>query len=98
MSRIYTCLLLLIFIITPAYTLADVNLEQAHQSIATDNGNAEACSELEASGATAEILAKRGCCSHHKGVCGCSGGRVTCCDGTTSPSCTCHRDDNPETG
>lgn len=35
-------------------------------------------------------LARRGCCSHHNGVCGCSGGRTTCCDGTTSPSCTCY--------
>lgn len=31
----------------------------------------------------------RGCCSHHKGVCGCSGGRTVCCDGTLSPSCNC---------
>lgn len=31
----------------------------------------------------------RGCCSWHDGVCGCSGGRVQCCDGTTSPTCTC---------
>ena len=34
-------------------------------------------------------LERRGCCSHHKGVCGCSNGRVRCCDGTLSPSCTC---------
>jgi hypothetical protein len=40
-------------------------------------------------GALPEPPAKRGCCSHHDGVCGCSGGRVTCCDGVTSPSCTC---------
>jgi hypothetical protein len=32
---------------------------------------------------------KSGCCSWHGGVCGCSGGRVTCCDGVTSPTCTC---------
>jgi hypothetical protein len=30
-----------------------------------------------------------GCCSHHKGKCGCSGGYVLCCDGTISPTCTC---------
>jgi len=39
--------------------------------------------------ATAELALQSGCCSHHKGVCGCSGGRKTCCDGTLSPSCTC---------
>ena len=32
---------------------------------------------------------RRGCCSWHKGVCGCSGGRAVCCDGTLSPSCGC---------
>lgn len=32
---------------------------------------------------------KRGCCSHHGGVCGCQGGRALCCDGTLSPSCSC---------
>jgi hypothetical protein len=36
---------------------------------------------------------QRGCCSHHGGVCGCSGGRQACCDGTLSPSCLCHSDD-----
>ena len=30
-----------------------------------------------------------GCCSSHNGVCGCSGGRSLCCDGTLSPTCTC---------
>lgn len=37
-----------------------------------------------------ELIARSGCCSHHQGVCGCSNGRTTCCDGTTSPSCTCN--------
>lgn len=32
---------------------------------------------------------KRGCCSHHKGVCGCESGRTMCCDGTVSPTCEC---------
>jgi len=36
-----------------------------------------------------DILAQSGCCSHHNGVCGCQSGRVTCCDGSYSPSCTC---------
>lgn len=37
-------------------------------------------------------LAQRGCCSWHKGVCGCRNGRVVCCDGTLSPTCTCRAD------
>jgi hypothetical protein len=32
---------------------------------------------------------RSGCCSHHEGVCSCSGGRIVCCDGTLSPSCEC---------
>jgi hypothetical protein len=35
------------------------------------------------------VVEKRGCCSHHGGVCGCQGGRAKCCDGTLSPSCGC---------
>ncbi len=42
-----------------------------------------------------EMIAKRGCCSWHDGVCGCSGGRIQCCDGSTSPTCTCNHDDKP---
>lgn len=38
-------------------------------------------------------LAGRGCCSHHKGQCGCEGGRVVCCDGSLSPSCRCEKDE-----
>jgi hypothetical protein len=43
---------------------------------------------FESRSETIEIV-KRGCCSHHSGVCGCSGGRAQCCDGTQSPSCGC---------
>lgn len=36
------------------------------------------------------VYAKRGCCSHHGGVAGCSSsGRTICNDGTLSPTCTC---------
>jgi hypothetical protein len=37
------------------------------------------------------LLARRGCCSWHGGVCGCdsNSNRIVCCDGTVSPSCTC---------
>ena len=33
---------------------------------------------------------RRGCCSWHRGVCGCSAeGRAICCDGQLSPTCGC---------
>ena len=53
----------------------------------------QTCEDLKQSGATAEQLARRGCCSWHDGVCGCSGGRIVCCDGSYSPSCTCNKSD-----
>lgn len=34
-------------------------------------------------------LKRQGCCSRHKGVCGCKEGKVVCCDETLSPSCKC---------
>lgn len=40
-------------------------------------------------------LARRGCCSHHGGVSGCSGGSVTCVDGSFSPTCTCNHEEPP---
>ncbi|MCB0284383.1 MAG: hypothetical protein H6936_18170 [Burkholderiales bacterium] len=40
-----------------------------------------------------EKIARRGCCSRHGGVCGCSSGRITCCDGSTSPSCLCNSEE-----
>lgn len=39
---------------------------------------------------TINIEPRHGCCSWHRGQCGCdSSGRVICCDGTLSPTCTC---------
>jgi len=39
--------------------------------------------------ATVAETMQSGCCSWHGGVCGCSNGRKTCCDGSASPSCVC---------
>jgi hypothetical protein len=39
-----------------------------------------------------DLIGRSGCCSWHGGVCGCEGGRVVCCDGVYSPTCTCHAD------
>lgn len=51
-------------------------------------------SQIPASDLGQCVIAGRGCCSRHGGVCGCSGGRSKCCDGTLSPSCQCFRDEN----
>ena len=49
----------------------------------------EECNIVLASG-DKEAISRSGCCSWHQGVCDCgANGRVICCDGTYSPSCTC---------
>lgn len=63
--------------------------EQAASSSVT-----QVCDELRGAGATQEQLAKSGCCSWHQGVCGCTSGRVVCCDDTFSPSCTCNKEES----
>ena len=42
-----------------------------------------------------ENIKRKGCCSWHGGVNGCSNGKVTCNDGSISPSCTCNNIINP---
>ena len=72
---------------------ADINNQTEHFKPLNNTEQTQSCQALKADGATQEQLAQRGCCSWHQGVCGCSNGRTTCCDGTTSPSCTCHKAD-----
>jgi hypothetical protein len=63
------------------------------EDAATVTSTQQSCEELKHSGASSEVLAQRGCCSWHQGVCGCNSGRVVCCDNTYSPSCTCNQED-----
>jgi len=52
------------------------------------------CTQPPPAPAAEDDLDKRGCCSHHGGVCGCNTfeHKVTCCDGAESPTCTCRTD------
>lgn len=52
------------------------------------------CEQSNVENTPSEQIARRGCCSHHSGVCNCSGGRIVCCDGSFSPSCTCNKEEN----
>jgi hypothetical protein len=66
---------------------------QAQAPAAPQDSNASALRQAPATcAAGGQILAGRGCCSHHKGQCGCQNGRVACCDGSLSPSCRCEAD------
>jgi hypothetical protein len=52
-------------------------------------GLLSATSEASTGPASDGQVETRGCCSHHKGVCGCSGHTEICCDDTPSPTCGC---------
>lgn len=81
---------LLVFLFTLGSAIAvvadDIPTMQAAPKVA------EQC--ITVSGLDKATVDRSGCCSWHKGVCGCSGGSQKCCDGTFSPSCLCHQEDN----
>ena len=87
--------LLAIFVVTILFlsSTSFLNAEEVDLTDQTIPAQSQLCEDLHNSDVTDEKLARRGCCSHHKGVCGCSGGRQQCCDGTLSPSCTCNKSD-----
>ena len=51
--------------------------------------DAESCGSEGKMPAPETVIAQAGCC-WPSGVCGCSGGRVMCCNGSISPTCRCH--------
>lgn len=90
MKKLLGLIYLFLFIIASA-AYAD-NLPQDKQS----QPKANACATLTKRDVKTDQLARRGCCSHHGGVCGCQGGRIVCCDGGYSPSCTCDKEEPVE--
>lgn len=57
---------------------------------------AQSCDGAVQTGAAGERLAQQqACCKGQKGVCGCRAGKIVCCDGKFSDTCTCNRDDAP---
>lgn len=85
----------LLFGLLLAFAAVGAQADEGLEASAVAGADQAACAELKAEGASEEQLAKSGCCSWHDGVCGCSGTRVKCCDGTLSPSCTCSKPDTP---
>ena len=69
--------------------------DQGHSSVQSTSLPQASCEDCvkQADQSADERIGKRGCCSHHGGVCGCGGVRLRCCDGTLSPSCRCDRPD-----
>jgi len=40
-----------------------------------------------------QIKMSSGCCTYNGGICGCSDGRLICCDGTYDYNCSCNHPD-----
>lgn len=66
-----------------------VNIENSQEFTPINPACDPEAKALDDSNSQNTLMARQGCCSHHKGVCGCANGRVACCDGTLSPSCGC---------
>jgi len=80
-----------------AATRQEAPAAEAQQPAAPRDFHASALRQATATcAAGGQVLAGRGCCSHHKGQCGCQNGRVACCDGSLSPSCRCEADGRVE--
>jgi hypothetical protein len=65
--------------------------------VATDQASATADSPVEgcqSPGAAnmEDTLVQRSCCSGAGGFCGCSGGKMRCCNGDIAPACACRAD------
>lgn len=97
MKKVVIFTLILCFSLLPSFLFAKDSLNafsiygdtrefQASKPVSNINQNVS----LENVEVVSTIIAKRGCCSWHGGVCGCNEqGRVICCDGTLSPTCRC---------
>src|SRR2546427_3324693 len=86
MIRRIVLLVCLLVCVVPTTALA-LDLE-GPDVVGSNLGSGLSCDDATAVG-DAALIAQRGCCSWHSGVCGCYGIRVVCFDGQLSPSCTC---------
>lgn len=67
-----------------AWAESSIDTEQIKQTIVD-----QPAGKYQGKSIVDQEVERRGCCSWHGGVCGCSEGRALCCDGTLSPSCGC---------
>ena len=82
MNKFYILFIMFLF---PSQIFADhnINTEENFPSLNCQSSEDSSLFDLKRRG-------YQGCCSHHRGICGCGyGGYLQCCDGTTSPSCRC---------
>lgn len=75
-----------------SYATENKPLNASHDSIISSNLLCMFSSKISGT------ISKSGCCSWHGGVCGCSGSRQQCCDGSLSPTCTCNSYINNQKG
>lgn len=79
---------IIIMIVTIAFVLLGVFFISHSKTEKITQQNFSDCNEKN------YTISQSGCCSWHGGVCDCGfNGRVICCDGQYSPSCTCNSPD-----
>lgn len=78
--------LALFFLVTPSLAASQTGLFQIE-----NEKQVKAIQQCPCPSSNQIDIARRGCCSHHGGVCGCDekSDRIRCCDGTLSPTCKC---------
>lgn len=85
MKKLFFLFILLFSLVSPGIA-SKINSELVINEL-------QSCDQYNQSKESGEKIAAKGCCSRHGGVCGCNNGRVTCCDNSTSPSCTCNKEE-----
>lgn len=83
MRHLLTAAAIILLLAAPAFA-SDPSTPAPQDCTIISNAPADPSTELPT-----ELMAQRGCCSWHGGVCGCSNGRAQCCDGSLSPTCGC---------
>ena len=86
-----------LFVLLAAFSLIAVGETGADRGVgntlATQSQSCDAA--IQAGPASNRLAQHQSCCKGQKGVCGCRAGKIVCCDGKFSDSCTCNREDGP---
>jgi hypothetical protein len=87
--------LIKLFVILAAFSLIAVGETGADRGVGdTLASQGQSCDvAIQAGTASNRLAQQQACCKGQKGVCGCRAGKIVCCDGKFSDSCTCNRDE-----
>jgi len=92
MRSVFTIAILVVYAsIAPPLVLAQPErAEPVSQDIRDSAGlRGDVCPPVMLEASSTDLLAQGSCCSNDGGFCGCTQGKVRCCNGTIT-SCSCH--------